>query len=217
MSVIMTTCTSREEWLNERKAIGGSDAACVIGMNPWKTNVELWLEKTGQCEPDDISDKPVVRYGTKAEAPLRQLFKLDYPDMKVQYKANNIWVNEKYPWAHASLDGWLTDKTGRKGILEIKTTNVMSSRQKEEWKDKIPDNYYCQTLHYLAVTEFDFVILKAQLKWEIEKEVYCQTKHYRIERADVQSDIDALMAEEKRFWNENIVKRKKPALILPNI
>lgn len=217
MSVEMIAYADRQAWLDARTYIGGSDAACVIGQNPWKSNVELWLEKTGQCTPDDISDKPQVAYGTKAEAPLRKIFKLDYPDLKVEYKANNLWKNTDYPWAHASLDGWLTDQDGRRGILEIKTTNVMSSRQKEQWHDKIPDNYYCQILHYLMVTGFDFAVLKAQLKWEIEGEVYCQTRHYRIERADVEDDIRLLAEAEKKFVTENIRKRKRPALILPGI
>ena len=217
MSATMQTFHSRDEWLKARKTIGGSDAACILGKNPWKSNVELFLEKTGQCTPDDISGKAVVKYGTDAEKPLRRLFRLDYPEMKVDYRENNLWTNERFPWAHASLDGWMTDKDGRMGVLEIKTTNVMSSRQKEEWKDKIPDNYYCQVLHYLMVTEYEFAILKAQLKWEIDGEVYCQTKHYRIERSDVEKDIELLAEAEKRFVTENLRKRKKPALILPEI
>ena len=215
--VTMVTYPTRGEWLKARKTIGGSDAACILGKNPWKTNIELYLEKTEQCTPDDISDKDVVKYGTEAEKPLRRLFKLDYPDMKIHYKERNMWLNDKYPWAHASLDGWLVDKDGRRGILEIKTTNVMSSRQKEQWNERIPDNYFCQILHYMAVTESDFAVLKAQLKWEIDGEIYCQTRHYRIERADVEADIEYLMAAEKRFVSENIRKRKKPDLILPEI
>lgn len=217
MSAAMTVFKSREEWLAARTTIGGSDAACILGKNPWKSNVELYLEKTGQCTPDDISNKDVVKYGTEAEKPLRRLFKLDYPDMKVGYREYNLWTNQEYPWAHASLDGWLTDKDGRKGILEIKTTNVMSSRQKEQWNERIPDNYFVQILHYMAVTEADFAILKAQLKWEIEGEVYCQTRHYRIERADYEDDISYLMEKEKKFVTENILKRKKPDQILPEI
>ena len=161
--------------------------------------------------------KDVVAYGTKAEASLRQIFKLDYPDLKVDYRKNNLWTNDRFPFATASLDGWLTDKDGRKGVLEIKTTNVMSSRQKEKWNDRIPDNYYCQLLWYLGVTEFDFAKLKAQLKWEINGEVYCQTKHYHVERSDVEDDIRYLFEAAERFWNENIKARKKPALILPEI
>ncbi|MEG1781609.1 MAG: YqaJ viral recombinase family protein [Clostridium sp.] len=60
--------SGREEWLAARKNhIGGSDASACVGMNPYKSNVELWKEKMGIRIPEDISDKPYVQYGTKAE------------------------------------------------------------------------------------------------------------------------------------------------------
>ena len=121
MSVEMKILSSHSDWLEARSNyIGGSDAAAVLGMNPYKTNIELWQEKTGQTTPEDISDKPYVQYGTQAEMHLRGLFRLDFPEYEVHYVENNLWLNDKYPFAHASLDGWLTEKeTGRKGILEI--------------------------------------------------------------------------------------------------
>ena len=39
---------SFDSWLNARHGIGGSDASAVLGLNPYKTNTELYLEKTGQ-------------------------------------------------------------------------------------------------------------------------------------------------------------------------
>lgn len=52
----MKTLKSREEWLAARKNyIGGSDASAVLGMNPYKTNLELWKEKTGIVQPEDLS------------------------------------------------------------------------------------------------------------------------------------------------------------------
>lgn len=128
----MKILSSREEWLEVRSHyIGGSDASAVIGLNPYKTNLELWQEKTGLVQPEDISDKPYVKYGTQAEMHLRGLFRLDFPEYQVDYIENNLWLNDKYPFAHASLDGWLTDQDGRQGILEIKTTNILQSMQKE--------------------------------------------------------------------------------------
>ena len=209
---------TREEWLEARKRfIGGSDASAIMGMNPYKTNVELWLEKTGQFKPEDISNKPYVRYGTEAEDYLRELFRLDYPQYEVFYEPNNMWTNDEYPWAHASLDGWLFDReSGRFGILEIKTTNILQSMQKEKWHNRIPDNYYCQLLHYLMVTGFDFCILKAQLKTEFNGDVYLQTKHYTVEKAEVQADLDELIFREQRFA-ELVKDRKRPGLILPQV
>lgn len=207
---------SNEEWLHNRTRIGGSDAASIIGKNPWKTNIQLWEEKCRISKPEDISDKPVVKYGHAAEKHLRDLFALDFPEYQVGYEENNLWLNPDKPFAHASLDGWLTDPDGRKGILEIKTTNILQSMQKEKWNNRIPDNYYCQVLHYLMVTGWDFAILKAQLKFEYPGEIVLQTKHYKIERSDVQEDINYLENAERVFW-EQIQARRKPALILPEL
>lgn len=214
----MKTLKSRDEWLAARKHyIGGSDASAVLGMNPYKTNLELWQEKTGIVQPEDISGKPYVQYGHAAESYLRELFVLDFPEYEVYYQDNNIWLNDRFPFAHASLDGWLTDQDGRSGVLEIKTTNILQSMQKEKWNHRIPDNYYIQVLHYLMVTEFDFAVLKAQLKYEFQGgDIMLQTKHYKIERSEVQEDIELLKSSEKEFW-KCVQSRKKPALLLPEI
>lgn len=214
--VTMKTLASHEEWLASRKKIGGSDAACILGLNPYKSNIELFDIKTGRAEQEDISDKPYVKYGTEAEEHLRKLFALDFPQYKVEYVENNMWENDKYPFAHASLDGWLTDENGRKGIWECKTTEIINPSQKAKWDNKIPDNYYIQVLHYLLVTEFDFAILKAQLKYRHNNEMWLVTKHYHIERSEVEEDIQYLAEKEKEFW-ENVENDKRPNLILPNI
>lgn len=215
-TVSMIQLKNREEWLQNRTRIGGSDAAAILGMNPYKDNVTLWREKTGISVAEDISEKSYVKYGTEAERPLRELFALDFPQYKVEYVENNMFLNDKFPFAHASLDGWLIDVDGRKGVLEIKTTNILQSMQKEKWRGKIPDNYYIQLLHNLFVTEFEFAVLKAQLKTVFDGVPYLQTKHYHIERSEVEEDIQYLVAEEERFWKQ-VQERKRPALILPEI
>lgn len=214
----MNKLESREEWLGKRTSyIGGSDASCIVGMNPYKTNIELWEEKTGRRVAPDIGNESYVKYGHDAEEYLRELFALDYPQYQVMYEDNNMWLNDKYPFAHASLDSWLVDEDGRKGVLEIKTTNILQSMQKEKWKDRIPDNYYIQVLHYLMVTEFEFAILKAQLKYEHNNgDVFLTTKHYKIERAEVEEDIKYLEDAERRFY-EYIINDRQPNLVLPAI
>jgi len=212
----MIQLPSREAWLKYRTGfIGGSDASAVIGRNPYKSNVDLYREKTGLLVPEDIGEKPFVKYGNDAEPHLRALFALDYPQYRVDYVENNLWLNDRFPWAHASLDGWLTEKeTGRKGILEIKTTEILKSQQKEKWRDRIPDNYYIQCIWYLAVTEFEFVILKGQLKSVINGTPYLQTRHYTINREDAEDDIDYLMQKCSEFW-EYVKAKKQPPLVLP--
>jgi putative phage-type endonuclease len=210
---------SREEWLEERKkGIGGSDAAVILGLNPYKNNIRLWEEKTGKVQAEDISDKPYVKYGTQAEDLLRELFKLDFPQYEVSHDENTIIKHPKYPFLFASLDGQLVDKeTGELGILEIKTTNILQSMQKEKWKEKIPDNYFCQVLHYLNVTGYSFAILKAQLKYDFDGDIKLETRHYKINRNDFEEDIKELEKAEIEFWTKYVEKNVQPPLELPNL
>lgn len=210
---------TREEWLEARKnGIGGSDAATILGLNPYKTTIQLWEEKTGKREAEDISEKPYVKYGTEAEDLLRQLFALDFPQYEVRHEENTIIKHPKYPFLFASLDGKLIDKeTGEMGILEIKTTNILQSMQKEKWRDKIPDNYYCQVLHYLNVTGYSFVILKAQLKYDYDGEIKLDTRHYKITREDAEEDLKILQEKEIEFWTKYVEKNIRPPLALPTI
>lgn len=215
--ITMLELGSRDEWLQARgKRIGGSEASAVVGLNPYMSNTDLWSIKTGRREAEDISDKPYVRYGHDAEPLLRELFKLDFPDYKVGYRDNNLFLNSRYPWAHASLDGWLQDPEGRTGILEIKTTEILQSMQKEKWKDRIPDNYYLQVLHYMMVMEADFACLKAQLKYDYDGDIYLQIRHYWIERQDVENDIRILSEKEEEFWH-HMQNGTRPATLLPEI
>jgi len=217
--VTMTTFGSREEWLKARAGrIGGSEAAAIVGMSKWLTNVGLWELKTGRKTAEDISDNPLVKYGAAAEKYLRELFALDYPNLKVEYVENNMWLNDKYPFAHASLDGWLEDKRSvsklRRGILEIKTATIMNGSQRKKWDGKLPDNYYCQVLWYMGVVEADFAVVKAQLKSGGSNTI--ETRHYGIEAEDVREDIDYLLNKGSEFY-EYIKSDTCPPLILPNL
>lgn len=179
--------------------------------------MQLWEEKTGRKESEDISDKPYVKYGTKAEDLLRQLFELDFPQYEVKHEENTIIRHPKYPFLFASLDGTLIDKkTGEMGILEIKTSSP-SGMQKESWREQIPPHYFCQVLHYMNVTGYSFVILKAQLKYDYDGDIKLDTRHYTIRREDVEDSIKELEKREIEFWTKYVEKDVRPPLELPNI
>lgn len=216
MAVRMLRLKNRKEWLEHRTRIGGSEAAATLGLSPHITNVDLYKIKTGLMQREDISERPFVKYGINSEAHLRAIFALDFPQYEVEYVENNLFLNDNYPFAHASLDGWLYDEKRRIGVLEIKTTNILNSSMKENWNSKLPEHYYIQLLHNMLVLNADFAVLKAQLKYEKRDDVLLVTKHYFIERAEVQEDIDYLIKKEKEFW-QYVEQRKEPALILPNL
>lgn len=206
----------REEWLAMRQkvGIGGSDAGTVLGLNPWCSNVQLWRYKTGQEQPEDISDKPAVKFGKEAERHIRALFRLDYPSFEVEYAEFDMYVNDALPWQFATLDGALTDtETGRRGILEIKTTTIQNKTQWDEWEGGIPQRYYAQILHQLSATGWQFAILRAYIRYYKNGDFRAAVRDYKIERDDVLDDIAYLREQEMRFM-DCVKSGKPPAAII---
>lgn len=203
-----------ETWLKERmNGIGGSESGSVLGLNPWCSNVQLWRYKTGKEVPPDISDKPAVQFGKVAEEHIRELFRLDYPNMGLDYHAYWVYRNDAYPWQFATLDGELIDETGRRGILEIKTTTIQNKSQWDEWENGIPQRYYAQILHQLSATGWQFAILRAYIRYYKGGEFRAAVRDYRIERDDVLDDIAYLREQEMRFM-DCVNSGKPPAAII---
>lgn len=209
---------NHEEWLQERKkGLGASDAGTIIGVNRWKTNVELWREKVGMQEPEDIGDKPYVIYGKNAEPHLRALFTLDHPELKVTYESPYKMIfSDELPFIFATPDGELEElATGRLGGLEIKTTEIMTPRQWSEWDGRIPQQYYSQVCHQFLATGWEFIWLIVQIKWYTkEGELRKMIKEYHIERHKVLDDIEYLKDKEPKFWR-HVQTKTEPALLLP--
>jgi len=216
---------TRAEWEKARlKGIGASDAAAILGLSPYMTNERLWEIKTGHRAQEDISSKPYVEYGTKAEQHIRGLFALDYPRYMVEYQDFDVVQHPAYPFLFATLDGRLLEMDDsetvrlikRRGVLEIKTTEIFQPTQWDKWDNRIPDNYYAQVIHQLLVTGWPFAVLRAQIKWRKNGVLNITTRDYTIEAADVSGEIDFLLQEEIKFW-ELVRKKQRPNAILPSI
>lgn len=181
-----------EKWLEARAlGIGGSDAAVIMGMNPYKSPYQLWLEKTGQAEAPDLSDNQYVYWGTKNEANIADWFQ-EETGRKV--KRLGTLRSKEYPFMLANVDRTVV---GENAGLEIKTAGV---RQYRKWKDdEIPDAYYCQCLHYMAVTGADYWYIAVLLGGN-------EAKWKRIERNE--EDIQHLIMAETDFWK--LVETRTP-------
>lgn len=216
---------NREQWLKERKkGIGASDAAAILGLSPYKTNVQLWEEKTGRIQPEDIGYKDCVQYGKEAEKYLRELFILDFPQYLVTYDEFKMIHNADYPFIFATLDGELAETDNsepmrlimRYGVLEIKTADIENGIQYRKWQNNsMPDQYYIQNLHQLLATGYEFVILDAQLKFNYG-EPRKLTIYRTIERTEVEGDLEYLLEKEIEFW-DCVTNDREPALKLPEI
>ena len=133
--------------LHSRK-IGGSDASVIMGVNPWKSRYQLWLEKTGQVEPEDISDKPAVEMGNLME-PLIVDFYRKKTGHKVDYTPDApSMTHPEYDFITGMPDGFVKTATDR-GILECKNVGWRSIFA---WERGVPEHYKYQAYHYLLLT-----------------------------------------------------------------
>jgi len=136
------------EWFTWRSGkIGASDAATIMGDNPWKTPYKLWKEKVGLDPSPFISD--AMMHGAKTEPKARQIFEdmmeLEFPPACVQ--------STEYEWAIASLDG--LSSSGE--IVEIKCPFSKDRFFEMILNNKVPKEYYGQLQHQMMVTGLSFV------------------------------------------------------------
>lgn len=130
------------EWLEFRKdMVGASDAPIIMGVSPWITPYKLWEEKLGIKEPAPPTFD--MRRGLEREEEARCAFEKEtglsvFPVVK---------VHPDYPWMMASLDGMDIEE---RHIVEIKCPGHMIGLS-----DTVPDKYYPQVQHQLAVTGLD--------------------------------------------------------------
>ena len=173
---------SHEEWKALRhKYIGGSDAAAVVGMNAFVSPYSLWAEKTGRLPGFD--GNLATEVGTYLEEFVAQKFAQE-TGKKVR-KSNQSWFNDQYPWAIANID---REIVGEDAGLEIKTTSEMNLKKFKG--GEYPANYYCQCMHYLAVT--------GKKRWYLAVLIgNREFKWFTIERDE--DEIKALMDAEREF------------------
>lgn len=152
-----TADLSREEWLAyRRQGIGGSDAAAVLGISPFRTGVNLYYDKLGQSVEDDEQNWVAKEVGTLLEDLVARIFAkktgLEVCPMPVMFQ------HPDHPWMLADVDRLVKLADGSTAILECKTTNY-NARDKWEYDGKpiVPQYYEAQGRYYMAVMNLNRV------------------------------------------------------------
>lgn len=198
---IIKSHKTRKEWLLGRKGtIGGSDAACVIDNNPYRSK-EKYIESLNQ--EVEVKDNKAMKYGRDAEDIIRKLWELDnQTKYEIFHMPNTSFVSKEQPKLLYSPDGIIIEKkTKRFGLWECKTTFARNEEDLGTWNNQIPQQYYVQILHGLIVSGFDFVKLTVKIKVyeKSTKTNYYIMKDYHIERSECTEDIEYLKKEEIKF------------------
>ena len=191
--LVSTLNLDKKKWLKYRKqGIGGSDAGAVCGLNPYRTAIQVYYDKTSDSIED--VDNEAMRQGRELEEYVARRFS-EASGKKVR-RANTMFYDEKNPFMLADVDRMIV---GENAGLECKTASPYSE---EKWRDdKIPLSYQLQCYHYMSVCNAD--------SWYIAVLIYGRDfKYYRLERDD--EVIENLIRIEKEFWNEYVLKQVIP-------
>ncbi len=138
-----------EQKQQRTQGIGGSDAAVVVGLSPFKSPYQLYLEKRGEAPTSD-EETLAMKFGTLLEEPIAQHY-CDVTGRVVRRQPTA--VHAEYPFMLANIDRQILKDSRGPGVLEVKTTNEWSGRGIQTAAD-IPDHYYLQAQHYLAVYDY---------------------------------------------------------------
>tara|TARA_R100000458_G_C8251239_1_gene228140 strand:- start:196 stop:1185 length:990 start_codon:yes stop_codon:yes gene_type:complete len=185
--------------VERQKGIGGSDAGTAVGVNPYKTPYQLYLEKIGDVIPEDISNKPAVKRGVRLEPEIMKWVK---EDLNITLrKDNTTHISEEYPHLFCHNDGTVV---GSHRIAEIKApSDHMRNKWGEPGTDAVPPYYLAQGVHALAIQpEMDGVDYFAYFD-----DPSIGILHFKLERK--KSLIDAYLAKVNRFWG-HVVDRIPP-------
>ena len=193
--VVKTNNLTTEEWLKYRTGgIGGSDVSIIAGVNPFKSVHQLWLEKTGQVEPEQIESE-YTHFGTLLEPIVRKEF-TERTGIKVRQK-HMLLQNETYPFMYADLDG-VINEDGELAIFEAKTA---SQYKMDTWEKEVPAEYVLQVQHYMAVTGAKKTYIAALVGGN-------HFVYHVVERDEVM--IAKIIAMEKHFWETHVVGGVEP-------
>ena len=210
---------TRVEWLNNRGAFGGSSASALFDANPYMSKLDLYCAAINPNinENEDDTQTFSQQYGQDAESIIRELVKLNFAKKYRTQSPNGFTQYRRIdkPFMTATLDGILIDlETGEKDILEIKTHIVKGREDLENWDDRLPQNYFIQGIHYLAVlNDFKGVRFACKLQYLDfetglpEKE---EIRYYYITRANHIDEIKLLEKVETDFYYNHILKRIPP-------
>lgn len=192
-TLVKTTGLSHERWLEyRRKGIGGSEASAIVGMNPWQSALEIYLDKIGEGVPVEETER--MRIGKDLEDYVAKRF-AEATGLKLR-KRNAILQHSKHEFLLANID---REVIGKREGLECKVTNNYAAKQ---WHDgKIPSHYELQCHHYMLVTGYKAWWIAALIGND-------EFVYRRIERDE--EVLSWLLEEESKFWRDHVLARVQP-------
>ena len=191
------TPAEREQWLAERKkGITATDISAICGYNPWRHPIDVYREKRGLVESDDISDKPHIMWGTLQEPIIAEYYGKKHG---VELTEPGLLIHASLEWVRGTPDRLIV---GQPKGLEVKTAEGYTSyKWGEPGTDDVPKMYLLQCAWYMLITGLP--------QWDIAVKIGSSDyREYTVDRNEnLESNIIQVADE---FWRNSILAGNPP-------
>lgn len=191
---------SRELWLQERKTyVGGSDLGAILGINPYRSCLDVYLEKTSEGVVEETQSQAaywgnVLEDVVAGEYSKRTGYKIEKPAGLIRHA--------EHSYIACNLDYWVINSDGRSHILECKTANQAKAQLWGiEGTNDIPQSYQFQVGYYAAITGVERVDIAVLIGGQ-DFRIYTYNKNKKTE--------GKLIKVAQKFWNEHVLKNIPP-------
>lgn len=201
MASLQSALKASIDAIDRRGFIGGSDMAAILGLSPWKTPYQLWLEKTGQHieEPNPQREK-FYRRGKLMEPVVIQMAKEEYGLEIIAH--NQRYTDPELPFLACEIDFEWMDLTGPQNA-DVKTVNPrVASHWGEQGTDEIPVYYTVQFLFGQMIRQRERTLCTALIGAD-------DLRIYRVERDEEM--IGYIRRKAIEFW-EMVETREAPPI-----
>lgn len=181
--------------------LGSSDMAAVLGLSPWKTALDVYLEKRGEVPPADVDPEKakLFRRGKRLEPVIVNMLE---EERGLQIVARNErYRDAEHPFLACEVDAEALVE-GERVNVECKTAHHFTAwKYGEEGTDEVPVEYACQAMYALMVTGRSRCIFGVLFGAD-NLVVYDLTRD--------EDTVKAMRAQAVRFWHDHVLAGVPP-------
>jgi len=182
-----------------RRGIGGSDAAAILGLDPWRSGLDVWISKVKPLPARTEDENFLLRLGILLEPVIAGLYSAETARELFRPEPETI-EHLRFPELIGTPDR-LCPADDR--VVELKSEHQFADKFGDPGSDQVPDHYLIQGAHYMMVANLskcDVAVLHGGAKFAI----------YQLRR---DLELERTMIEQLRaWWSDYVVKNVEPPL-----
>jgi putative phage-type endonuclease len=180
---------TKDAWLKGRRhGIGASEASAVLGLNPWKSALQLYAEKLEIAEPD-AAESEAMEWGLLLEPVIAERYAGVTRRQLAPVEPMTIYRSRRHPFMTATFDRLIIGDPRGLGVLQIKTAGAFKA---EDWEDEPPVYYQVQTQQEMAIAGATWGSLAVLIGGQ-------RFRYFDLARND--RFLSVLVEREEAFWN----------------